>query len=254
VRVGGLPVLRLLISSTVSLALLLLSVAPGLAVPPPQGTFEERVLEVIRNHPSAIVEALERYEQEQQKEQRAKQSALIGLLFPVPDQIIGGSPVLGKAGDELLVVFSDFQCPYCAEAQHSLQILQTQKGKGLRLVYKHFPLTQIHPQALPAARAAWAAGLQGKFWEFHDALFSNQAKLGEDLYQQIAQNLGLNLERFTKDRKGEASLQAIGQDLALAERLALQGTPTFLLQRGATLNVISLNDLQSSVLGRAQAP
>ncbi len=253
-RVGGLPVLRLLISSTVSLALLLLSVAPGLAVPPPQGTFEERVLEVIRNHPSAIVEALERYEQEQQKEQRAKQSALIGQLFPVPDQIIGESPVLGKAGDELLVVFSDFQCPYCAEAQHSLQILQTRKGKGLRLVYKHFPLTQIHPQALPAARAAWAAGRQGKFWEFHDALFSNQAKLGEDLYRQIAQNLGLNLERFTKDRKGEASLQAIGQDLALAERLALQGTPTFLLQRGATLNVISLNDLQSSVLGRAQAP
>ena len=248
------PVRRLHFSVAIGLSFLLLCAAPGLAASPPQGTFEERVLEVIRNHPAALVEALERYEQEQQEAQRAKQSALIGQLFPVPDQIIGESPVVGKAGDRLLVVFSDFQCPYCAEAQRSLQTLQSGKGKGLRLVYKHFPLTQIHPQALPAARAAWAAGRQGRFWEYHDALFSNQAKLDEDLYQQIAQNLGLNLERFTRDRKGEASLQAIGQDQALAERLALQGTPTFLLQRGATLTGISLNELQSSVLGKAQAP
>lgn len=248
----GLPVLRLLINSAVCLTFMLLAAAPGLAAPPPQGTFEERVLEVIRNHPTAIVEALERYEQEKQDAQRAKQSALLGQLFPVPDQIIGQSPVLGKAGDGLLVVFSDFQCPYCGEAQRSLNNLQSGQGKRLRLVYKHFPLTQIHPQALPAARAAWAAGRQGKFWEFHDALFSNQDKLGEELYQQIAKDLGLNLEGFTRDRKGEAALQAISQDLALAERLALQGTPTFLLQRGASLNVISLDELQSTVLGKTQ--
>ncbi len=250
----GFRLISLLLGGAVSLPFAPISVPPGLAAQPPQTTFEERVLEVIRKHPTAIVEALERYEQEKQEAQRAKQSALIRQLFPVPGQIIRESPVLGKAGDVLLVVFSDFQCPYCAQAQRTLQTLQSGRGKGLKLVYKHFPLTQIHPQALPAARAAWAAGRQAKFWEFHDALFSNQTKLGEDLYQQIAKNLSLNLESFTRDRKGEASLQAIGQDLALAERLALQGTPTFLLQRGDSLEVISLNDLQSGVLGKAQAP
>jgi protein-disulfide isomerase len=135
-----------------------------------------------------------------------------------------------------------------------LKTLLAQQGKSLKLVYKHFPLSQIHPQALPAARAAWAAGRQGKFWPFHDALFSNQSKLSEEFYQETAKTLGLNLERFNSDRKGEASLQAIQKDLDLAERLALQGTPTFLLQRGNSFDVISLNDLQSGGLRQAQAP
>lgn len=213
--------------------------------------FEAKVLEVIRKHPEAIVDALERLERQQQQEQQAKQAALIRQLFPDPSQIIGDSPVRGKPTDTLLVEFSDFQCPYCAQAQRTLLPLLEREGKGLRLVYKHFPLSQIHPQALPAARAAWAAGRQGKFWPFHDALFRDQAKLGDDLYEATAKNLGLNLDQFHRDRNGEASLRAIREDLALAERLELQGTPTFLLQRGTGLEVISLDGLQADGQGPA---
>jgi protein-disulfide isomerase len=122
------------------------------------------------------------------------------------------------------------------------------------MVYKHFPLSQIHPQALPAARAAWAAGRQGKFWEYHDALFSNQSKLSDAFYQEVAKDLGLNLDAFNRDRNGDASLQSIREDLALAERLNLQGTPTFLLERGGRLEVISLDELLATPSQQAKAP
>jgi protein-disulfide isomerase len=216
--------------------------------------FEERVLEVIRKHPAVILEALDRYEQQRQEEARERQAALLRSLFPVPAQIIGDSPMLGSETNTLVVEFSDFQCPYCAEAHRRLKTLLGQQGKPLRLVYKHFPLSQIHPQALPAARAAWAAGRQGKFWPYHDALFNNQTRLGDDLYNEVAKTLGLDLRVFNRDRTGEVSLRAIRQDLALAERLNLQGTPTFLLQRGSSLEVISLDELQAAEQGSAKAP
>lgn len=249
-------VFRVVLGGVAGLPVLLSAVAPGLAAQPSSAPdpFEAKVLEVIRKHPEAILDALDRLEQQKQQEQQAKQAALLRQLFPVPAQIIGESPVLGSQADTLLVVFSDFQCPYCAQAQRTLRTLLAQQGKHLRLVYKHFPLSQIHPQALPAARAAWAAGRQGKFWDFHDALFSNQAKLGDGLYPEIAKGLGLNLERFNRDRNGEDSLRAIQQDLALAERLELQGTPTVLLQRGNSLEVIPLSALQPDALRQAQTP
>lgn len=239
----------------VSLPLLLQLPSPALAAPSSslEKGFEERVLEVIRNHPAAILEALDRYEQQRQDEAREKQAALLRSLFPVPAQIIGESPRRGGSeADSLLVEFSDFQCPYCAEAHRKLKALLAQQGSRIQVVYKHFPLTQIHPQALPAARAAWAAGRQGKFWQYHDALFNNQSRLGEDLYTEIAKTLGLNLQLFARDRSGDASLRAINQDLALAERLNLQGTPTFLLQRGSTLEVIGLQDLLTAEQGQAK--
>lgn len=249
------PGLKFLLSGVVSLLVLLPSPPPaGAASPTAESSFEERVLEVIRNHPAAIVDALDRFEEQQQQEQRQKQASLLRSLFPVPAQIIGSSPMRGRQTGTLLVEFSDFQCPYCAQAHRTLEALLAQEGKSLNLVYKHLPLSQIHPQALPAARAAWAAGRQGKFWPFHDALFNNQTRLGYDLYNEIAKNLGLDLTIFNRDRQGEASLQAIRQDLALAERLKLQGTPTFLIQRGSSLEVISLPELQAGVEAQAKAP
>jgi len=98
-------ILRLLLCGVVGLPVLLSCVAPGLAAQASSSpdTFEERVLEVIRKHPAAILEALERYEQQKQQEQSEKQAALIRQLFPVPQQIIGASPVLGEQGGILLV-------------------------------------------------------------------------------------------------------------------------------------------------------
>lgn len=248
-------VFRLLLLGVLGILVGLPGVAPGLAAQPSPAPdpLETRVLEVIRKHPEAILESLERYEQQKEQAQQAKQAALLRQLFPVANQIVGESPALGRKEDPLLVEFSDFQCPYCAQAHRELKALLAQEGTNLRLIYKHFPLSQIHPQALPAARAAWAAGRQGKFWAYHDALFRDQPKLGEALYPEIAKDLGLDLERFNRDRSGEASLRAIQQDLALAEQLALQGTPTFLLQRGNVLEVVPLQAVDGSPQQQAQS-
>lgn len=144
--------------------------------------------------------------------------------------LIGSSPTRGKTdADIILFEFSDFQCPYCARASLDVEVFLEKHGDDVLFVYKHFPLMQIHPEAMPAARAAWAAAQQDKFWAYHDGLFANQARLGEDLYDELAQQVGLDLEIFDRDRTSPVSLAAMQRDLQLAQSMALSGTPTFLL-------------------------
>lgn len=202
--------------------------APELAAKAVDPAFEQQVLAVIRRHPAVLIEALNAYERDQQEAQRRQQADQLRRLYPQPRDLIGESPSRGT-GKVVVVEFSDFQCPYCAKAHAALQAFLEQHGKEVTFVYKNFPLTQIHPQALAAARAAWAAGRQGQFWAYHDALFANQARLGEPLYGELASNLKLNLARFDQDRRGPASLQAIQKELDQAEGLGLQGTPTVVM-------------------------
>jgi protein-disulfide isomerase len=115
------------------------------------------------------------------------------------------------------------------------------------LVYKHLPLTSIHPQALPAAKAAWAAGQQGKFWEFHDALFSQQKQLSDGFYQDTAKKLGLDLAKFDRDRASQAAEAAIQQDVQVAEKLGINGTPFFVMN-GVTLSgAVELSELEAAL-------
>lgn len=144
--------------------------------------------------------------------------------------LVGDSPTRGNPDAEVVLFeFSDFQCPYCAQATTEVEAFIEQHESEVLFVYKHLPLVNIHPDALPAALAAWAAGQQGQFWAFHDALFANQEALGEDLYLDLAEDLGLDLEQFNRDRASEAAQAAIAQDLALASELQLQSTPSFIL-------------------------
>ncbi len=144
--------------------------------------------------------------------------------------LMGGSPTLGNPDAPIVLLeFSDFQCPYCAQAVPQVKRALTDNSEDVVLVFKHLPLANIHPEALPAAFAAWAAGQQGKFWEFHDALFAQQAELGEALYVSIATDLGLDLDKFNRDRASEAAKAAIAKDLALASEFQLSGTPSFIL-------------------------
>lgn len=144
--------------------------------------------------------------------------------------LIGDSPTLGNPEAEVVLFeFSDFQCPYCAKASLDVKVFMDQHSDDVLFVYKHFPLSQIHPEALPAARAAWAAGQQQQFWLYHDGLFANQSRLGDPLYDELAQLIGLDREAFGRDRASSASQAAIERDLRLAQALALDGTPTFLM-------------------------
>ena len=229
--------------------------APGAsatAAPPPPAVsadFEARVLEVLQRHPEAVFEALQsQLRRLEEKKKQAREGALSELQRN-PAAAIGSSPTLGQ-GKVQLIEFSDFQCPYCAGASSSLQDFLAKNANKLSLTYKFYPLEQIHPEALPSARAAWAAQQQGKFWQFHDALFAAQERLGEPLYLEIARNQGLDLKRFNSDRQGPASLEAINRDRELADRLGLEGTPFFVVKGEAFSGAVDEAFLQKLVEGR----
>jgi protein-disulfide isomerase len=128
-----------------------------------------------------------------------------------------------------LVEYADYQCPYCARAVPVVQQLVAKYGDGMRYVFKQYPLTSIHPFAEPAARASLAAANQGKFWEMHDVLFRNNRALDDASLRKYAQDLGLDMAKFDKDR-GDASVnEALARDVAEAQRVGVQGTPSFFI-------------------------
>jgi protein-disulfide isomerase len=135
-------------------------------------------------------------------------------------------PVKGPAlAPVTIVVFSDFQCPFCSRVEPTLkQVEQAFPGK-VRFTWRHQPLP-FHPNAMPAARAAEAARVQGKFWEMHDKLFADQQALSDATYSKYAKELGLDLARFQKDAASEAAGKRIADDQALAAKVGASGTPT----------------------------
>lgn len=205
---------------------------------------EQQVLQIIRENPEAIVESVQAYQQQQQQKIKQVQQAFLEDLKTNPQTVIGESPTTGSNKSKtLLIEFSDFQCPYCAEAHKTLKELLAKYPDKLRLVYKNLPLTSIHPEALPAATAAWAAHQQGKFWQYHDALFTNQKQLGEALYLDIAKKLNLNLGKFKRDLT--LATPAITKDIQLADKLAVSGTPFFVINSPTVLGVVQLSDINS---------
>lgn len=142
---------------------------------------------------------------------------------------IGDTPILGdKNAKIMIIVFSDFQCPFSKRGADTIKSLKTKYGNKLSFVHKNLPLG-FHPQAVPAAKAALAAGKQGKFYEYHDKLYESQRSLGEDLYVQIAKDLGLNLSKFNADRNSQAIADQIEEDKTQAGKLGFRGTPGFTL-------------------------
>jgi protein-disulfide isomerase len=140
---------------------------------------------------------------------------------------VEGSPVKGPADAPVTIVeFSDYQCPFCARSEGLIaEVLQAYPTQ-VRFVYKHFPLTANHPQALPAALAAVAAQKQGKFWEMHDLLFANQRALSPEQIEGYARQLGLNMARFRADMASDAAKEQVEADRRLARRAGVRGTPT----------------------------
>ncbi|MHC5610997.1 MAG: DsbA family protein, partial [Nostoc sp.] len=204
---------------------------------------EQQVLQIIREHPEVVIESVQAYQQQQQQKVKQVQQAFLEDFKKNPQTVIGKSPTTGSTQSKtVLIEFSDFQCPYCAEAHKTLKELLVSYPDKLRLVYKNFPLISIHSEALPAAVAAWAAYQQGKFWEYHDALFTNQKQLGEALYLDIAKKLNLNLGKFKRDLT--LATPAIKNDIQLAEKLAVPGTPFFVINSPSFSGVVQLEDIK----------
>jgi protein-disulfide isomerase len=221
------------------------------AAPAVDPQLKQQILQVIRDNPEVILDAVRSYQQRQAKQRQAARQGFLKAAQSDPQQVIGASPIQGPAaGKILLIEFSDFQCPYCANAHRIIQTFLAKHGQEVTVVFKHFPLSSIHSEAMPAAQAAWAAGQQGKFWAYHDALFANQAQLGEALYQRLAREQKLDLKQFERDRI--AAMSAIQSDLALAESLGLEGTP-FLIFNGQVVNGLEDVSTLETALVRAKA-
>ncbi len=207
---------------------------------------EKQILEVLRRHPDVLLEVLQKYAIEQQAKEQKAQADAIRQVRKNTKALIGDSPTMGASNRQIVMVaFSDFQCPFCATADKSVKQFMAKHKDQVTLVYKHFPLTQIHPEALPASQAAWAANKQGKFWEYHDALFANQAKLGEAFYLETATSLKLNINKFNADRK--IADNAIVEDFKLGRKLGIDGTPTFIINGEVVTGAASLADLEKAL-------
>lgn len=140
-----------------------------------------------------------------------------------------GFPARGAPMAPVTVVeFSDFECPYCGRAHPVLSELLREYEGQVRLVFRNYPLSG-HPRALPAARAAIAAGEQGKFWEMADLLFEHQRQLEDEDLERYAEQLGLDMERFRADLHSPETQAQIERDRDEGHRLGVQGTPTFFI-------------------------
>jgi Na+/H+ antiporter NhaA len=126
-----------------------------------------------------------------------------------------------------LVEYGDFECPFCGRATGVVEELRERFGDRLRYVFRHVPLSDVHPHAQLAAEAAEAAGAQGRFWEMHDLLFADQDRLTPDALLERAAAIGLDVSRFARDLGSGRYARRVQGDVDSAESSGVEGTPTF---------------------------
>jgi protein-disulfide isomerase len=148
-------------------------------------------------------------------------------VYEIP---VANSAVRGpKDAPVTITMFSDFQCPFCAQSTPIVDEVLKAYPKDVNFVMKQFPLRQIHPNADPAARAALAAGKQGKFWEMHDELYKNGKNLSPETIKGIAEKIGLDVKKFEADQNSDEIKKEVDADLALGAKSDVRGTPSFFI-------------------------
>jgi predicted DsbA family dithiol-disulfide isomerase len=156
------------------------------------------------------------------------------------------SPYRGTKGAPVTItVFSEFQCPYCAQLVPVLeQVMDKYQGKVM-LVFKNYPLRR-HRMARPAATAAMAANKQGHFWKYHDRIFENYRNISEEFLLTTARELGLDMKRFEEDRKSVDINNIINRDTQEASRIGVRGTPSVFIN-GKRLDQRSLEAFSTAI-------
>lgn len=148
------------------------------------------------------------------------------LAAPVgPTDHIDGRPDAAVT----LVEYGDYECPHCGAAHPIVNQIREILAGRLRFVYRHFPLSQMHPHAFPAAEAAEAAAAQGRFWEMHDMLFENQHALADRDLLSYASALGLDVNRFAGDIRSGTFAEKIRADFLGGVKSGVNGTPSFFI-------------------------
>lgn len=140
------------------------------------------------------------------------------------------APTLGKSDATVtLVEFSDFQCPYCQAAAPALKEVGQKFGDKVQIVYRQFPLTNIHPFAFKAAEASLCANEQGKFWQMHDAMFEDQKKLSVSDLKQTARRLGMDGKKFDGCLDSGRYVEQVQNDQKEGQRVGVNGTPAMFI-------------------------
>lgn len=167
---------------------------------------------------------------------------------PVEVKITNTDHVLGSSKAKVTIVeFSDFQCPFCQRFHPTLKQALTEYKDTVRLVYRHFPLDSIHPQARPAANAAECAAEQGKFWEYHDKLFVNQDKFNASYYPQLAGELRLNTAKFNECLSANKYQSKIDADYQSGIEAGVQGTPHSLVNGVPVSGAVPYEQLKAAI-------
>jgi protein-disulfide isomerase len=158
---------------------------------------------------------------------------------PAPNTNVSATSHTQGTGPVTLVEYGDFECPGCGRFYPVLQQVKQKYGDKITFQFRNFPLTQIHPNAMIAHRAAEAADKQGKFWELHDLLYENQsawvAQAGisqssaSSIIEGFARQIGLNIEQFNTDRASSTVNDSIQADIRAGQGLRVDSTPTFFL-------------------------
>ena len=193
---------------------------------------KSRIKQPLEKVSEQITAYLQQQEQEQRrqallKELRSRYPVSMALRAPTVEVATEGEPALGPANAPVTIVeFSDFQCPYCRQAQGTLkQLMAAYEGK-IKLVFRDFPLRNIHPQAQKAAEAAQCAAEQQKFWPYHDKLFASSSLQMDDL-KKFAQDLELKMEQFTSCLDSSKYAAGIDADMQAGQQAGVNATPTF---------------------------
>src|SRR5829696_1524679 len=192
---------------------------------------KERALEV-------MAPAINRYLQDQQRA-TARQALVaelrkggpsVRVMIDAPRHevaLAATDPALGSASAPVTIVeFSDFQCPFCLRVEPTLKQVRQTYGDKVRIVWKDFPLTQIHPQAFKSGEAAHCAGEQGKYWEYHDRLFANQQALQATDLKRYATDLSLEPTKFNECLDSSKYGERVRDGVAQGTGLGVNSTPT----------------------------
>lgn len=240
---------------------LLLALAVALLAGCGKAAMQERALEAIRENPDALIEALSKREAalfelvakgqqayQELQEQKRIQSELAKPFAPSVDP---ERPILGPASaPSLVVVYSDFLCPYCSRGAAVIRSLAMAHPDDVRVLFKHFVL---HKAARPAALYFEAIGLQSPqaAWDFHDQVFARQddfSKRGEAVLKDIARGLPIDQARLARDLKRKELSDRLDADYAEAGKFGFDGTPTFLVNGVSVRGAAPLSDFEN-ILG-----
>lgn len=206
-----------------------ITAAIGLALAVP-GCAQKSDIEAVQTTQKEILAKLEKIEKDIAARPAAPAAAQRPQIDPnkVYEIPVASSAVKGpKDAPVTITMFSDFQCPFCAQSAPIVEEVMKAYPNDVNFVMKQFPLRQIHPQADLAARAAIAARSQGKFWEMHDELYKNFRTLSPESIKGIAEKLGLDVAKWEAEMNSDAAKKEVEADLALGQKSDVRGTPSF---------------------------